>query len=46
MTKETKIIKRGRKIIFSEVNLSDEVVVEYYDCGFVGLKAISITVTS
>jgi hypothetical protein len=46
VSRETTFTKRGRKITFSEINQSDTVIVEYYDCGFVGLKAITVTVTS
>ena len=46
VSKETKFTKRGRQIMFSDINLSDAVTIEYYDCGFAGLKAISVTVTS
>ena len=46
VSRETTFRKRERQIIFSEVNLSDAVIVEYYDCGFAGLKAISVTITS
>ncbi len=46
VSKSTVFTKRGVKIMFSDINLSDAVVVEYFDCGFAGLKAISVNVTS
>jgi hypothetical protein len=46
VSKETVFRNSQRKLIFSEINLNDVVVVKYYDCGFAGLKAISVTVTS
>lgn len=46
VSKETTFKRRGRPIVFSDINLNDAVVVEYYDCGFVGLKAISVNITS
>jgi hypothetical protein len=46
VSRETTFRKRERQIMFSEVNLNDAVAVKYYDCGFAGLKAISVTITS
>jgi len=46
VSRETKFSKRGQRVMFSDLNLNDFVNVKYYDCGFAGLKAISVNVTS
>jgi hypothetical protein len=46
VSRETTFKKRDNQLLFSEINLNDIVVVKYYDCGFAGLKAISVTITS
>ena len=46
VSRDTTFKKGIYQISFSEINQSDNVTVKYYDCGFAGLKATSVTVSS
>jgi len=46
ISKDTIFRKGADQISFSDINQSDSVSVKYFDCGFAGLKAISVTVTT
>jgi hypothetical protein len=41
---DVKVTKGTDEISFSEINVNDEVAVDYYDAGFVGLKVVRINV--
>lgn len=46
VSRET-VIKQGvSEISLGEINQNDAVNVKYFDCGFAGLKAVTVTVTS
>jgi hypothetical protein len=42
--RETKITKGANTISFSDLNVQDQVSIEYCDAHFVGLKALSVAV--
>jgi hypothetical protein len=42
--RETKITKGSSTISLSDLNVQDQVTIEYCDAHFVGLKALSVTV--
>ena len=44
VTRETRIVKGSNSVSLSDLNVGNQVTIEYCDAHFVGLKALSVTV--